>query len=205
MKKIVAFFVRHGETDLNKKNDFRGDLDVDINEEGQKQAEQLVPFFANRQFSAAYGSTRKRVEQTLRPLLESKGMAMKPLKALDSLDTGEFAGKPKDKENLKELKWYREHPEETIPGGEKVATFQKRTDAKIMQLIHKGESSNKPVLVGVHGSVIKELGRLLHDDMDYSKVEPGGVVAVFKSPQGYTAEPILKDSSQEPEEIYAGS
>jgi alpha-ribazole phosphatase len=205
MKKIVAFFVRHGETDLNKNNDFRGDLDIDINEEGKKQAQQLVPFFANRQFSAVYGSTRKRVAQTLEPLLKEKGLVMKPLKALDSLDTGEFAGKPKDEENLKEMKWYREHPEETIPGGEKVKSFRKRVDAKIMQLIHKGESSSKPVLVGIHGSVVKELGRFLEGSMDAAKVEPGGVVAVFKSPNGYTAEPILKDSSKEPEEISAGS
>jgi broad specificity phosphatase PhoE len=205
MKKIIAFVVRHGETDLNKSNDFRGDLDVDINAEGKKQAEALVPFFANRQFSSAYGSTRKRVEQTLRPLLESKGMKMKPLKALDSLDTGEFAGKPKDKDNLKELKWYREHPEETIPGGEKVENFRKRVDSKIMQLIHKGESGDKPVLIGAHGSVTKELGRLLDGDMEAAHVEPGGVIAIFKSPQGYSAEPVLNDSKETPEEISAGS
>lgn len=204
MKKIVAFFVRHGETILNKNNDFRGDLDVDLDDDGRKQAAALVSFFAHRQFSGVYGSSRKRVAQTLQPLLEAKNMKMKPLKALDSLDTGEFAGKPKDKENLKELKWYRNHPEETIPGGEKVSVFQRRVDAKIMQLIHKGESGDKPVLIGAHGSIIKELGRLLHNDMDYSKVDPGGVVAVFKSPQGYTTEPILNDNTEQ-DEVYAGS
>jgi broad specificity phosphatase PhoE len=133
---------------------------------------------------------------------------MKPLKALDSLDTGEFAGKPKDKENLKELKWYREHPEEPIPGGEKVQKFRDRVDAKIMQLLHKGESSSKPILVGVHGSITKELGRYLEGDMEACHVEPGGVIAVFTNPQshsGYTAEPILHDSEETPEEIAAGS
>jgi broad specificity phosphatase PhoE len=204
MKKIVAFFVRHGETDLNKNNDFRGDLDVPLNAEGEQQAAALVPFFKNKSFSGAYGSTRTRVAQTMKPLMDDKGMTMKPLKSLDSLDTGEFAGKPKDKENLKELKWYREHPEETIPGGEKVKNFRGRVDAKIMQLIHKGESGSKPVIVGVHGSVIKEINRLLHDDMDNAKVEPGGVLAVFKSPAGYSVEALLKPAD-EPEEVYAGS
>jgi broad specificity phosphatase PhoE len=204
MKKIIAFFVRHGETDLNKSNDFRGDLDIDLNEEGRKQAAALVPFFANRQFSGIYGSSRKRVIQTLQPLLDAKKMKMKSMKALDSLDTGEFAGKPKDKENLKELAWYKNHPEETIPGGEKVANFRSRVDAKIMQLINKGESGSKPVLVGAHGSVMKELGRLLHNDWDYTKVDPGGVAAIFKSPSGYTAEPLLHDNSDQ-EEPYAGS
>src|ERR1035437_7795730 len=74
MKKIVAFFLRHGETDLNKNNDFRGDLDVPLNAEGEQQAAALVPFFANKQFSGAYGSARKRVAQTMKPLMEEKGM-----------------------------------------------------------------------------------------------------------------------------------
>jgi broad specificity phosphatase PhoE len=204
MKKIIAFFIRHAETDMNKNNDFRGDLDIPINAEGEKQAAALVPFFKNKEFSGAYGSTRLRVAQTMEPLLESKGMKMKPLKALDSLDTGEFAGKPKDKENLKELKWYREHPDEEIPGGEKVGDFRGRVDAKIMSLLHKGESGTKPIIAGVHGSVIKEINRLLHDDMDYAKVEPGGVLAIFKSPTGYSAEALLKPAD-EPEEVYAGS
>ena len=125
MKKAICFFVRHGETDLNKNNDFRGDLDVPLNEEGEQQAAALVPFFKNKKFSGMYGSTRKRVAQTMKPLMDAKDMTMKPLKALDSLDTGEFAGKPKDKENLKELKWYREHPEKEIPGGEKALSLKK--------------------------------------------------------------------------------
>ena len=204
MKKIVCFFIRHGETELNKENEFRGDLDIPLDADGEKQAAALVPFFANKAFSGAYGSTRKRVAQTMKPLMEAKGMQMKPLKALDSLDTGEFAGKPKDKENLKELKWYREHPEEQIPDGEKVGDFRKRVDAKIMQLIHKGESAKNPVVVGVHGSVIKEINRMLHDDMDHAKVEPGGVLAVYKSPAGYSVEALLKPAN-ESEEVYAGS
>jgi broad specificity phosphatase PhoE len=204
MKRAICFFVRHGETDLNKKDEFRGDLDVPLDKDGEQQAAALVPFFKNKEFSGAYGSTRLRVQQTMKPLMEAKGMKMKPLKALDSLDTGEFAGKPKDKENLKELKWYREHPQEEIPGGEKVQDFRGRVDAKIMSLIRKGESSAKPIVAGVHGSVIKEINRLLHDDMDFSKVEPGGVLAVFKSPTGYSTEALLKPA-EESEEIYAGS
>jgi broad specificity phosphatase PhoE len=204
MKKIIAFVVRHGETSLNKNNDFRGDIDVPLDADGKKQAAAIVPFFKNKKFSGIYGSTRKRVAETLAPLLKDKKAKMKPLKALDSLNTGEFAGKPKDKDNLDELKWYREHPEETIPGGEKVANFRKRVDAKMMDLLHRGESGSKPVLIGAHGSIVKEIGRLLHHDMDHAKVEPGGIVAIYKSPSGYSAEPIFRPA-KESEEVYAGS
>ena len=189
---------------FNKKNDFRGDLDVSINAEGQKQAEQLVPFFANRSFSAIYRSSRKRTKQTLEPLLKVKGMKAKVLKDIDSLDTGELAGKPKSKKNLKLLKWYRNHPDEQIPGGEKVQDFRNRVDPKIMSIIHKGESGSKPTAACVHGSIIKEISRLLHDDMDHARVEPGGVVGIFKSPSGYEAKALYRES-KEPEEMYAGS
>jgi broad specificity phosphatase PhoE len=189
---------------FNKKNDFRGDLDVSINEEGQEQAEELVPFFANRKFSSAYRSSRKRTKETLKPLMEAKQMRSKVLKDLDSLDTGDLAGKPKSKKNLKLLKYYRNNPDETIPGGEKVQDFRDRVDPKIMSLIHKGESGSKPVVACVHGSIIKEIGRFLHGDMDYVKVEPGGVVGIFKSPSGYEAQPLFKES-KESEEVYAGS
>jgi probable phosphoglycerate mutase len=204
MKKIVALVIRHGETSLNKNNEFRGDIDVPLDADGLKQAEELGAFFKGKKFSGVYGSTRKRVKQTLDPILKENKLKMRPLKSLDSLNTGELAGQPKSEENLKELKWYREHPQETIPGGEKVAGFRKRVDSKMLDLIHRGESSNAPVLIGAHGSIVKEIGRLLHDDMDHAKVEPGGVVAIYKSPSGYSAEPIFKPAN-EPEEVYAGS
>jgi probable phosphoglycerate mutase len=204
MKKIIALVIRHGDTDLNDKNEFRGDLDIDLNDKGREQAKELAAFFKGKKFNGVYGSTRKRVKQTLNPILKENKIKMRPLKSLDSLDTGELAGQPKSKENLKELKWYREHPQETIPGGEKVAGFRKRVDSKMLDLIHRGESSNAPVLIGAHGSIVKEIGRLLHDDMDHAKVLPGGVVAIYKSPSGYSAEPIFKPAN-EPEEVYAGS
>jgi broad specificity phosphatase PhoE len=203
-KRLIAYFVRHGDTDLNDKNEFRGDLDVDLNDKGREQAQRLVSLFANRKFSGAYGSSRKRVEQTLHPLLESKGMKMKVLSELDSLDTGDFAGEPKSKKNLDELKWYREHPDEQIPGGETVRNFRNRVDGKVLQVLHKGEDGSKPVLIGAHGSIIKEIGRLLHGDMDHAKVDPGGVVGIYASPAGYSAEALVGERD-EPEEVYAGS
>jgi len=92
--KIVAYFVRHGDTDMNDDNVFRGDLDIGINKDGQEQAKELVPYFKGRKFSAAFNSTRKRTKQTLAPLLSSKGMDSVTSDRLDSLDTGDLAGKP---------------------------------------------------------------------------------------------------------------
>jgi probable phosphoglycerate mutase len=209
--KIVAFFIRHGETDFNEKEKgpqkeerFRGDLDIPLNEDGQREAEELVPYFAAREFSAAFHSGMQRTAQTLEPLMAAKGMEAATVEGLDSLDTGDFSGLPKTKKNKKKLEWFRKNPNEVIPGGESVSAFRDRVDPKIMQVIKIGEEAGKPAVACVHGSVMRELSRLLHDDYNKVKVEPGGVVGVFKSPNGYEAAALLKESETE-EDIRAGS
>ncbi len=110
----------------------------------------------------------------------------------------------KEKENKKKLEWYRENPDTKIPGGESVQEFRHRVDPKIMQAIRMGDEAGKPVIVCAHGSFMRELSRLLHDDYNKVKVEPGGVIGIFKSPYGYEAKALLKESQTE-EEIRAGS
>jgi len=193
--RIVAYFVRHGDTELNDKNEFRGDIDVGINKEGKKQAEELVPYFKGRKFSAAFNSTRKRTKQTLAPLLSSKGMESTSTDKLDSLDTGELAGKPKSEENLKILKHYRTHPDEKIPGGEKVQDWRNRVDSELLAIIRRGEEAPSPTIAGVHGSVIKELSRLLTSKMNGVGVEPGGVLGVYKNSNGYTLRALIRPKS----------
>lgn len=208
--KIVAFFIRHGDTDFNENNGpqkeerFRGDLDIPLNEDGHRQAEELVPYFAAREFSAAFHSGMQRTAQTLDPLMAAKSMEATKVDGLDSLDTGDFSGLPKTKKNKKRLEYFRTHPDERIPGGETVNEFRKRVDPKLMQAIKIGEEAGKPTVVCIHGSVMRELSRLLHDDYNKVKVEPGGVVGVFKSAQGYEAAALLKESENE-EDIRAGS
>jgi len=193
----VAYFVRHGETDMNKSDDFRGDIDVPLNHEGQKQAQQLVPFFHNVKFGESYNSSRVRTKQTIAPLMSSKGMQSETLRDLDSLDTGDFAGKPKDKENLKKMAWYQEHPDAQIPGGEKVRNFRNRVDSALLRVIEEGQEGD-PSIACIHGSVVKELSRMLHNDMHKAHVEPGGVVGVYKIPAGgYRAQVLLGENDTE--------
>lgn len=192
----VAYFVRHGDTDMNDDDLFRGDYDPPLNESGQAQARLLKLFFNHVSPSAIYHSTRLRTKQTVEPLAKSKNL--KPIlnSNLDSLDTGNFAGKPKDKENKKKMKWYREHPDAKIPGGQTVRGFQDNADGAFAHLLEEGSSkAGKPIVAGVHGSIIKELGRYLHGDIKAAHVEPGGVVGVYKLPSGaYVAKPLLLEN-----------
>lgn len=203
--RAVAYFLRHGETTLNKEHAFDGPMDPDLNADGHRQADEIASFFKGQSFSAAFHSTKKRTKQTIEPLMKSKGMESKLLVGLDPLDTGDFAGTPKTEKSMKEMKWYRKHPFETIPGGEKVREFRKKADSAIMSVIKRGESSNRPTVACVHGSVIREISRLLHKDYNKARVDPGGIVGIYEGPHGYDARPLLKEDKKPAEEIPAGS
>lgn len=202
----VAYFVRHGTTDMNDDDKFRGDLDVPLNEDGEKQAQQLVSYFHNVTPSAIYHSTRSRTLQTIEPLAKNKKIKPELLADLDSLNTGDFAGKPKDDKNEEQMQWYREHPDSKIPGGDVIRDWQNKVDRGLSKVINEGEKSGHPAIAVIHGSVVKELSRFLHGDIKKAKVEPGGVVAIYKFPSGgFIAEPILKENSVDNEKLHLDS
>jgi broad specificity phosphatase PhoE len=193
--KICAYFVRHGTTKLNESNCFRGPLNVDLDDKGKKQAEQLARYFKNTNFSAAYHSSKKRTKDTLEPIIKGKKIKGKLVKDFDALNVGDFAGQPKNEENVQKIKYYQEHPEEKIPGGERLNDFRKRTDPKIMMAIKRGDEAGEPTISAVHSSTIHEVSHLLHKDHQKVKVRPGGVVGVFKDKNGnYVAKALLKKS-----------
>jgi broad specificity phosphatase PhoE len=203
--KIVAFFIRHGQTDLNKANDFRGDIDIPLNETGQQEAEEIPEYLAAYPLSVLYHSGMQRTEQTLEPLVRDRNMPSIGLENFNGLDTGEFSGKPKTKENKKILDYYRANPKVKIPGGESVEDFRNRVDPIIYNVIKVGEESGKPSVAVVHGSVLREVSRLFHNDYNELKVEPGGIVGIFKSSSGYSAQPLLKESITEEDIAPPGS
>ena len=188
----VAYFVRHGDTDLNDKDVFRGDEDVPLNEQGRAQAANLLKFFRHNKFSRIYSSDRLRVRQTLKPLADDKGMRLIILPNIESLNTGDFTNYPKSKQNIAAIQWYSRHPDIMIPGGESFKEFRERVDPQLWMVIKTGEEADRPVVVGVHGSILKELHRLLYGTtIPKARVATGGVEAVFKSAHGYEAIPVL--------------
>lgn len=194
----VAYFVRHGDTDLNDKDVFRGDQDIPLNEEGRTQAENVVRFFRHNKFSRIYCSDRLRVRQTLSPLAKDKGMRLIIVPNIESLNTGDFTDYPKNKQNIAAIQWYSRHPEIMIPGGESFQAFRERVDPQLWRMIKAGEEADRPVVVGVHGSILKELHRILYGTViPKARVTTGGVEAVFKSAHGYEAIPILGAKDKE--------
>jgi len=197
--KLVAMFVRHGSTELNDAGKFRGPLDVDLDEKGKKQAGEVADQLKGRSVGPVFISSKKRTKQTADIALPGK--KAKVVKDFDALNVGDYAGKPKNDENMKAVVHYQNNPDEKFPNGESINDFRKRVNPKIRMAIKRGEEGRHPSVSFVHSSIIHQVGHLLHNDHNAVKVKPGGSVGVFKSPMGYTAKTLSK-KSEGPEDTH---
>jgi 2,3-bisphosphoglycerate-dependent phosphoglycerate mutase len=209
--KLVAFFIRHGETDFNEPPNgemekFRGDLDVPLNKDGEAQAAEIPNYLAGYRLSALYHSGMHRTAQTVEPLAKAKGLESTKIENMNGLDTGDFSGLPKTEENKNKLSWYREHPDEVIPGGESVQHFRDRVDPIIHNVVKVGEEADAPTAAAIHGSVMREVSRLFDKSYDSLKVEPGGIVGIFKDTNGnYLARPLIREAENDEDMDRPGS
>lgn len=68
------YLVRHGQTDMNKRNMFYGWTDADINETGIQQAEMLRQYFRQIPIDAIYSSDLRRAAHTAEIIAAGKDM-----------------------------------------------------------------------------------------------------------------------------------
>jgi broad specificity phosphatase PhoE len=195
-EKIVAYFVRHGTTELNEQNRFRGPTDVPLDDKGQEDAEKLRDHFSNVQLGDAYTSDKQRAVSTGQTILDPKGLVANQTSDLHAWNVGYLAGDEKDKdENKASIDYHTAQPDKVIPGGESLNQFRKRVRTPILNSIRKGHESGVPSITIAHSSVIHELGNLVNGDHTSTLVEPGGVVAVSHDGKKYSAKPILNPSN----------
>ncbi len=153
--------IRHGETDLNRASSFQGQIDVELNEFGLSQAEQLARRLANEPFDAVYTSDLIRTRQTALPLATRLSLPINPLLGLREQHFGELEGKTLSsvKEELPELweTWLLFRADFAVPGGESVRAFSARVLSTVFELARKHQGER--LLVVAHGGVLDMLYR----------------------------------------------
>lgn len=152
MKKI--YFVRHGETESNRKGIFRGRLDVPLSQRGKDQAKDLRRYFEKIPVDTVYSSPLGRALETAGITFPGQEINREGL--LDNLDLGEWSGKDKAlvKKNFPG-KWetWIKHPESiTFPGGESLGDVWKRSKAFLDKI---ASGSAETVAAVSHRSVVK--------------------------------------------------
>ena len=69
---MKLYVLRHGETDYNKEGIFQGQNNIDLNEEGIKQAQITAKSLENIYFDKVYVSPLKRAIQTAKIVTNNK-------------------------------------------------------------------------------------------------------------------------------------
>jgi broad specificity phosphatase PhoE len=198
--KLLALFVRHGQTEANKEKLFRGPMNFPLDSVGRQQGLDVRRFLAgylgDKPLGASYRSSKNRTGE-MADITIGPGKT-KVIKNFDALNVGNYAGQHKTPENMKAIMHYQKNPDEKIPGGERINDFRARTNPEIKMVISEGEKTGRPTISFVHSSTIHQVSHLLHGDHNLVKVTPGGVVGVFKRPSGSLyAKALLHESSNQ--------
>ena len=163
-------------------------MDVNLDENGRKQAAEARAFLAGVHFAQAYSSDLRRAAETLDIVLAAdQGLMPERLCAIRPWNIGKMAGQEKSQANKQKLSEFADNPDEPVPGGESLNWFRSRYKNVLGDILSK----QGPTLIVQHASNDHEVGNILHNDIDALDVEPGGIIGIFRGPEGFVGR-ILK-------------
>ena len=143
MTKILL--IRHGDTDWNVEEIFRGRADIELNETGIKQAELLAKHLADEKIVAIYSSPLKRALRTAEIIAGSRNVDVAPAPELIDFDYGEWQGLSHDavKHKYKTLyeEWLKKPHLAKMPKGESLDDVRKRAISLVDRLIAEHEGT----------------------------------------------------------------
>ncbi len=122
--------IRHGETEWNVEEVFRGRIDIELNETGRRQAELLAGYLSERKIDAIYSSPLRRALKTAETISGYHGLDAKIAPGLIDFNCGEWQGLSLQevKDSYKELyaEWASRPERVKIPGGESLNDVTQR-------------------------------------------------------------------------------
>ncbi len=168
MTKLVL--VRHGQTEWNIDGKFQGQSDVQLSEEGIRQAEALAQNFPVESVDAIYCSDLTRARTTAECIARRFGLPVQPVKELRELSFGKWegltyqeivSGWPDAMEN------FLRHPDILqVPNGETFPRLRERAMGFIEKVT--AEADGKTLLIVAHGGILRTvLTVMLHMPLQY--------------------------------------
>ena len=143
---VKVILIRHGETDWNKQQIFRGRVDVALNEVGLAQARAVQDSLKDIQIDGFYSSPLGRAFETARVLLENRTCKVGIEEGFIDIDFGRWQGlsHQKAKDEYKDLyeRWLTKPHTVTFPEGESLEEVRRRSMSTLEKVIknHSGET-----------------------------------------------------------------
>jgi broad specificity phosphatase PhoE len=187
MTQIVL--VRHGETEWNRVERFRGRADVPLNETGLAQAEATARRIVSEwQPAAVYSSPLSRAIQTAEAIARPLGLPVQIHRGLADIDYGRWQGLTPDEARAQWPKevdaWYCTPQAASIPGGETLDRVRARAMEAVNKLAarHLGQTIvlvshtvvNRAILLGVLGLRSNRFWHLRQDTCALNLFEAAG-------------------------------
>jgi broad specificity phosphatase PhoE len=114
--------VRHGETEWNASETFRGRADIELNETGLRQAELLGKYLSVEKIDHIYSSPLKRAVRTAGAIAGFQKIKVENVENLIDFDYGEWQGltveQVQDRDDVLYQDWLDTPEQMRIPGGE---------------------------------------------------------------------------------------
>ena len=137
MTRLVV--VRHGRTEWNRVERFRGRANIELDEVGIKQAEAVATRGAEWQISAVYSSPLSRALTTAEKLARPLKLEVMLLPDIIDIDYGDWQGMSPEEVAAKYgdlyLTWLNSPHKVKFPGGESLAEIRERAASAVNDLI----------------------------------------------------------------------
>lgn len=153
------YLVRHGTTEWNREEIFRGRAECALNETGLAEARTAAAYFQGVGIDFIYTSPLSRAAETARIIAQGRGVQVVSDPAFIDLDFGKWQGLPlrEVRERYPDLyRLWRERPQDArFPGGEDLAEVRSRAWERLLEIIL--EHPEKTILIVSHRVTTKIL------------------------------------------------
>ena len=145
--------VRHGKTDWNKEKRAAGLTDIELNEDGIKQAETLKDELKNTHIDVIISSPLKRALKTAEIINEYHNLDIITDDGATERNLGVYEGQPNEQEIFNEIRYYTKNV--PVEGGEDCKAYTKRVFDFLDKVIDKYKDSTETVLIVSHGFFLR--------------------------------------------------
>lgn len=188
---IKIYIVRHGETQWNREEIFRGTKDIPLNEKGKWQAEKTGCYFQDKGLTHIVSSPLQRALQTAQAISQKTGVPVGIMDEFTDINFGIWEGL-----SVEEVKnaypddfdlWRTSPQKLRVKGGETLDIVRTRISSGISKIFF---SDNDSIVIVTHRVICKlivlyclKIGNEHFWDMKY---DPSSVTLLEKTKDGFT-------------------
>ncbi len=170
----VVYFIRHGQTILNKEGRWSGRTDCDLSPEGTEELKKLFADYSSKEFKEFYCSPLKRTKQTLDAIIPGKTPIIDS--RIIERDFGDWEGQPYNNITPEETERYVRW-EIQPPNGETADQVKERVLSFVADVFKKNPE-NANILCVSHATVLRMVRDIFLPEIQKGPIKNGQVLIV---------------------------